>query len=242
MDKNLLKIGSLIFVVVVVVVLLIYGNQNAPAIIEKGNLKLVYFTPWTLSINYKSISKNIYEEKSNKSLFNENDTKEVKVDGNKMIITYRNESKDPNRVDIVFTLTNNTVTLNIIPNVTYKEELKGLTYAYYFRDMGYNKIITPSEDLIKNEGNEIYSWKGGIQIPEIDKNYQLVFSNTSMLNISGNFSQITNSMKSQVSWFYVNPNETLTIKVQELMELNLTDKGLSLRNEGEYVRLYNMSK
>ncbi|OQX19464.1 MAG: hypothetical protein BWK75_05610 [Candidatus Altiarchaeales archaeon A3] len=47
-----------------------------------------------------------------------------------------------------------------------------------------------------------------------------------MVNISGKFIkiEISNPPNAHVSRFYINPNETLTIKVQETIELNLTWK------------------
>ncbi|OQX22595.1 MAG: hypothetical protein BWK75_00375 [Candidatus Altiarchaeales archaeon A3] len=95
MSKNLLKIGSLIFVVVIVVTLLIYGNSNASLIIEVGNLKLVadrdiknqdidffknnekilYFDPYSMQIKYKGEFKRIFGYGSNITLFNGSDSK-----------------------------------------------------------------------------------------------------------------------------------------------------------------------
>ncbi len=246
MDKNLLKIGSLILIAIVVVVLLIYGNPNAPLIIEKGHLKLVTvgdikisniefyngskkilsFDPFGAQIKYKREYKRIFGYSSNISLFNGSDSKKVEIEGNKMIITYFNDKKDPKEVSIIFMLNNNTLKWNIDGNFSEPEKFEEIIYPHYFINLNYTEFITPSDDVIKNEGNESYIWAGALQIPAISKNYQLMVYNEMMLNVSGNFNKIVNTQM-YASYFYVNPNETLTIKVQEPIELNLTKTGMS---------------
>ncbi len=265
MSKNLSKIGAVFFVATAIILLLFYGNPNPPPIIEEGNLKLVAykdvkmsnidffknnkcilsFNPWEMQIKYKGESKRIFGYASNITLFNGNDSKKVEVKGNKMIITYFNDKKDPKEVSIIFVLNNNTLECRINGNFSEQEKFKGIIYGYYF-NKNYEEFITPSDDVIKNEGNESYTWQGGIQIPKTSKNYQLMLSNETMLNVSGNFTSIWNSPRWQVSFFYVNPNETLTIKVQEPIELNLTKTGLSLRTgenlNAPSIGFYNGSK
>ncbi|OQX22596.1 MAG: hypothetical protein BWK75_00380, partial [Candidatus Altiarchaeales archaeon A3] len=163
-----------------------------------------------------------------------------------MTITYFNDKKDPKEVSIIFVLNNNTFKWKIDGNFSEPEKFEEIAYRYYFGELNYTFFITPSDDVIKNEGNESYMWQGSIQIPEISKNYQLMLSNETMLNISGNFNRIMNNPIYLGSYFYTAPNETLTIKVQEPIKLNLTEKGISLRtseNLNAYLtELYDRSK
>ena len=260
MSKNLSKIGAVFFVAIAIILLLVYGNPHATPIIEEGNLKLVSdkdikmpnidffknnekilrFYVWDTKINYKGTTKVIF------GYFNESDSKIVKVKDNKLTIIYFNKTKDPSEVRMIFELNKDTLTYKIEGNFSQPEKFEYVQYVYQFGGLNYNEFITPSDDLIKNEGNGSYTWNKGLQIPEIAKNYQLMISNETMLNVSGNFTSIWNSPRYQMSWFYVNPNETLTIKVQEPIELNLTKKGVSLRTSEQIsdpnVYLYNQNQ
>ena len=264
MDKNL--IIGLILVVAIILAPLIYGNPNAPQIIEEGKLKLVAdkdiknpnidfskddkkilsFNPWDALVKYNGTSKRIFSYSSNATLFNGSDSKIVKIDGNKITIAYFNKAKDPSEIRLIFELNNNSLTYKIEGNFLNLTKFEQITYGYIFGDLNYNEFITPSDDLIKNEGNESYTWQGGIQIPKTSKNYQLMLSNETMLNVSGNFTSIWNSPRWQVLYFYVNPNETITIKVQEPINYTLNESNDNLRfvlsSNFESFTLYNQSQ
>ncbi|CEG13887.1 exported hypothetical protein [groundwater metagenome] len=266
MSKNLSKIGAVFFVAITIILLLVYGNPNAPPIIEDGKLKLVadkdiknsninffknndkilIFDPFRMQIKYKGEFKRIFEYASNITLFNGNDSKKVEVEGNKIIITYFNDQKDPSEIRIIFDMNNNSLTYKIEGNFSNLTKFEQIIYGYSFGSLNYKEFITPSDDVIKNEGNESYTWQAGIQIPKTSKNEQLMISNETMLNVSGNFTSIWNSLRYQMSWPYVNPNETITIKVQEPVKINLTKTGLSLRIgenlNAPLIEFYNESK
>ncbi|OQX22369.1 MAG: hypothetical protein BWK75_00945, partial [Candidatus Altiarchaeales archaeon A3] len=94
MSKNLSKIGAVFFVAIAIILLLVYGNPNAPPIIEGGNLKLVAdkdikkpamdffkdgkniltFNPWEMQIKYNGATKRIFSCNSNTTLFNCSDS------------------------------------------------------------------------------------------------------------------------------------------------------------------------
>ena len=247
MTKNLSKIGSLIFVVAVVVVLLISGNPNAPPIIEEGNLKLMTdkyiktstielytkgiqilsFSPEVMLIAYNNKTMPIFAYSgigySNmEAMFNGNDSKNVEIKGNTMIITYFNNNKDPNKASIIFTLENSTLFYNIIVNASHPENLG--QFWWRASTEKYKTIITPSDENIDNEAGKDSGWSKSIQIPESDKNYELLISNDTMLNISGNFTRIGYIIKNKGAIHYLNYSEGLNIKVQEPVELNLTQK------------------
>jgi len=185
--------------------------------------KISSFGTWEMGIRYNGTTKRAFSNTLNDSWFGKDDNKEVKINGNEMVVSYSNSGKDPNRIDLIFKLENDTLKVKILPNVSETEKLESIYCSVYF-DKSYERIVTPSDDLIKNDGNETYTWSGSTQIPKVEKNYSLIISNTTMLNISGNFSKIITPLKAQRSQFWFNPNETLTIKVQEPIELNLTQK------------------
>ncbi|PIN66895.1 MAG: hypothetical protein COV98_05865, partial [Candidatus Altarchaeum sp. CG12_big_fil_rev_8_21_14_0_65_33_22] len=105
-----------------------------------------------------------------------------------MIITYFNNNKDPNKASIIFTLENSTLFYNIIVNASHPENLG--QFWWRASTEKYKTIITPSDENIDNEAGKDSGWSKSIQIPESDKNYELLISNDTMLNISGNFTRI----------------------------------------------------
>ena len=82
----------------------LYNNQGG---------QILRFNPWEMRLTYKGITKYLFAYGSTTTLFNENDSKSVKVGDNKMMITYSNPEKDPSEVKVIFTLRNNTVNYKI---------------------------------------------------------------------------------------------------------------------------------
>ncbi len=272
MSKNLSKTGAVFFVAITIILLLIYGNPYAPPVIEQGNLKLTLakelpepyaylynkdkkiltISPWQALIKYDGKARVIYLYGSNATWFNGSDDKQINVENNKIIIKYSNPSKDPSEVRITFSLDEEKLNYKVEGNFSDPEKIEAFSCGVlgkgsYGED--YERILTPSDDVIENKENKSFTFIKGFQIPEINKNYNLMISNSTMLNISGKFIkiEISNPPHAHVSRFYVNPNETLTIKVQEPIELNLTDKSnlkLTLAKElpEPYAYLYNKDK
>ena len=249
MDKNLSKTGAVFFVAIAIILLLIYGNPYAPPIIEDGNLKLTLdktipdtylhlynkdkkiltISPYSALIKYVGKEKAIYLYASNATWFNGSDNKEIKVEGNKIIIKYSNPSKDPSEVRITFSLDAEKLNYKVEGNFSDPEKIEAFSCGVlgkgsYGED--YERTLTPSDNVIENKENKSFTFVKGLQIPEINKDYQLMISNFTMLNVSGKFIkiEISNPPHAHVSRFYINPNETMTVKVQEPIKLNLTQK------------------
>ncbi|MDI6730077.1 MAG: hypothetical protein QMD06_00840, partial [Candidatus Altarchaeum sp.] len=191
--------------------------------------KILTISPWQALIKYAGKERVIYGYASNTTWFNGSDDKQIKVEGNKIIIKYSNSSKDPSDIRIIFSIDEEKLSYNVEGNFSDPKKVEAISCGVLGKGSygeNYERTLTPFDDVIENKENKSFIFVKGFQIPEIKKNYSLMLSNSTMLNISGAFIkiEISNPPNVHMSKFYVNPNESLNIKVQESIELNLTQK------------------
>jgi len=242
------QIASIAVVCVVIFILLLLGNPVYTKVglgnefmwletdkrinedfiyLHRGDSVVLYFIPWEMKLNYGGEERRVFGYDSNESWFNGGDSKRIEVSRNEMVITYFNKSKDPSAISILFRLEGDILKYKIRAEVLKPEELHGIVYGYRFKGLGYREIITPSDEVIKNEGQQSFTFTR-LQIPEVTKDFQLMVSDDIMLNISGEFESIWNSLKWQVSHFYTDVDGSISIRVQDRGELKTPEKGLYL--------------
>jgi len=101
----------------------------------------------------------------------------------------------------------------ITSEVADPTKLEEISYGYKYGGMGYTEIITPAGDLLNSTGKGSYTYTASRMSQNLG--HQLLLSNETMINVSGNYQRIWNSFEWYSSFFYTKPGNFISIRVQE---------------------------